>query len=326
MRSLTKKRLNMNQKDIKLLWGRSGNRCAICRCELSQDKKSATASFTLGEQAHITGEKEDAPRGKSLLTEEERNSYHNLILLCPNDHTLIDRNEVDWPVEKLHYMKSRHELWVRETLGDSADSKLIAKQIVVTSIIDAAVELCKLEEWKIWTSYALAPSPRWSLDLPGMIFEFWQRPAAAIWPEEYEELKRSTITLAELLYRAASKFIENAECLEGSYIPDKFYKPVGGCSPDYYRDISLYNEWLQECWNLVYQATSAVNWFADVVRRDINPMFFADRGKFSILEGPFSDGAYYSSIPEYSEDEKRKLPDCLFLKVEEDNQSDAEEK
>lgn len=47
--------------------------------ELSQDKKSVDASLTLGEQAHIVGDKEDAARGKSTLTDEERNTYHNII-------------------------------------------------------------------------------------------------------------------------------------------------------------------------------------------------------------------------------------------------------
>lgn len=30
--------MGITQKDIKLLWGRSGNRCSICRRELTQDK------------------------------------------------------------------------------------------------------------------------------------------------------------------------------------------------------------------------------------------------------------------------------------------------
>jgi hypothetical protein len=140
----------IKEKDIKLLWGRSGNRCTICRKELTQDKESITASFTLGEQAHIVGEKEDAARGKSLQTLNERNSYHNLILLCPTHHIEIDKNEDDWPIEKVHQVKSEHELWVFETLSVITDQFKLAKQIAVTSIIDAAVNLCNLENWKNW--------------------------------------------------------------------------------------------------------------------------------------------------------------------------------
>ena len=29
----------------------------------------------------------------------------------------------------------------------------------------------------------------------------------------------------------------------------------------------------------------AINWFADVVRRKINPFFFLEEGKFAIVEG-----------------------------------------
>ncbi len=90
--------------------------CSICRTHLARDKKSVNATFPLGEQAHIVAESESGPRGKSLLLADERNSYHNLILLCPTHHTEIDKNEADYPVEKLHILKSRHELWVRDSL------------------------------------------------------------------------------------------------------------------------------------------------------------------------------------------------------------------
>lgn len=301
----------MNQKDIKLLWGRAANRCTICRSELSQDKKSVTASFTLGEQAHIVGEKEDAARGKSLLTDGERYSYHNLILLCPNHHTEIDKNEADWPVEKLHYIKSTHELWVRETLGDSADIKLVAKQVAVTSIIDATVELCRLEDWKAWASHTLSAEPHWHGDLPDMLFEFRQKVAAAIWPDEYDELRRATTTLAILLHSAANTFLEHSRYENGTYWPHKFYK-AGGFNPNYNRDLQRYEEWINECWQLMKKATCAANWFADIVRRDINPMFFAERGKFIALEGPFTDLSYHATVPEYSQDEKDELPDSLL--------------
>lgn len=303
----------ISQKDTKLLWGRSGNRCAICRVELSQDTKSANASFTLGEQAHIVGEREGAARGKSPLTEAERNSYHNLILLCPMHHTEIDKNEFDWPVERLHHAKSSHELWVRETLGDSADVRLVAKQVAVTSIIDTAVDLCRLEDWKRWTHGALSPDPHWDGELPDAIFEFRQRVAAAIWPEDFDELKRATTTLAVTLHTASRTFMEHSRYENGTYWPHKFYK-AGGFNPNYDADLERYEEWLNSCWAAVVDATRAANWFADVVRRDINPMFFAERGKFVVLEGPFTDLSMRASIPEFSEEEKAVFPHSLLNK------------
>ena len=122
----------IGQKDIKLLWGRSGNRCAFCKRELTQDKKAVTASFTLGEQAHIIGDKDNAARGKSKLTSKERDTYHNLILLCPTHHTEIDSIEEDWSVEKIHHLKSEHELWVTETLSETINHTKLAKQIALS--------------------------------------------------------------------------------------------------------------------------------------------------------------------------------------------------
>lgn len=76
----------------------------------------------MGEQAHIVGEKDDAPRGKSILPIEERDSYHNLILLCAHCHTTIDKNEEDYPVERLHILKSKHELALQEKKAEVADA------------------------------------------------------------------------------------------------------------------------------------------------------------------------------------------------------------
>ncbi|MDC9501528.1 MULTISPECIES: HNH endonuclease [unclassified Pseudoalteromonas] len=299
----------INQKDIKLLWGRSGNRCSICRVELTQDKAAVTSAFTLGEQAHIVGEKTNAARGTSSLTLDQRNGYHNLILLCPNHHTEIDKNEDDWPVEKLHLIKSEHELWVNETLSQTVDQFQIAKQASVTSIIDAAVKYCRLGNWQAWTSFALSPDPRWPRELPGDIFEFRQKVIAAIWPEEFEELKRSITTFSILLNLASQKFMEHSELHGDTYYPHKFYK-AGGWNDNFNEDLEKYNQWIKSCRATIHQATKAANWVGDVVRRDINPMFFAETGKFLTMEGDIL--GFEARLLEFTNEERLALPDALF--------------
>ncbi len=103
----------MREKEIKILWGRSGNRCAICKLELTPDGDKET----LGEMAHIIARSTDGPRGDSSLTSHERDKYKNLILLCPTHHAEIDKNFEDWSVEKLIEIKSKHEGWVSEQLN-----------------------------------------------------------------------------------------------------------------------------------------------------------------------------------------------------------------
>ncbi|MEP9292922.1 HNH endonuclease [Enterobacter hormaechei] len=302
--------MNINQKDLKLLWGRSGNRCAICRTTLTQDKNAVTSAYTLGEQAHIVGEKEGAARGVSSLTLEERNSYHNLILLCPNDHTQIDNNPEDWSVEKLYTIKSAHELWVSETLSSVQDQHLLAKQITVTSVIDAAVNLCRLEKWQGWTSFALSPDPMWPKDLPDDIFEFRQKVIGAIWPNEYEELKRATQTFSITLNIAAQIFMKHSELQGDTYCPYKFYK-VGGWNENYDEEVEEYKKWILECHAWLIEATKAANWFADVIRRDINPSFFAEKGKFLTMEGDIM--GFQAKLHEYTDQEKNSRPDSLDI-------------
>lgn len=303
--------MSIKQKDIKLLWGRSGNRCAICKTELTQDASAVTASYTLGEQAHIVGDMPTAARATSPLTGEQRDSYHNLILLCPTHHTEIDSNESDWPIERLHQFKSEHELWVTETLSETIDHVRLAKQATVASIVDAAVELCGLENWQIWTSHALSPDPRWEESRPDKIFDFRQKIIAAIWHEEFNELKRAAITLSILLNRASQKFLEHSDLRGNTYFPFKFYKAIDP-NPNYAIDLKLYGQWLDECYSLIKSATKAANWFADVVRREINPMFFAEKGKFLIIEGPFMDLSFRTELLEFTEEEKDKLPDTIL--------------
>lgn len=299
------------QKDIKLLWGRSGNRCALCKHQLTQDKVAVTATYTLGEQAHIVGEKTDAARGKSPLTEAERNSYHNLILLCPNCHTQIDKDENDWPVERLYSAKSEHELWVTETLSETVDHVKLATDTAVAAIIDDAVEFCDLENWKTWTSWALSPTPSWPKARVDAAYAFRQRLLAAIWPPDMDEFHRSAVTLSILLHRASEKLMEHADLVGedlNTWCAVRFYKIITP-NPNYAEDVERYDDWVEECCQLIYETTKAANWFAEVVRREINPLFFLEKGKFIVEEGPMADLSTRTRLLEFTDEEKARFPD-----------------
>lgn len=202
-------------------------------------------------------------------------------------------------------------MWVRETLGDTSDPRLLAQQLAVTTIIDAAVDLCDMENWKNWASRALAAVPRLPENFPDRFFELRQRVAAAIWPLEYDELKRSTSTLAILLHHASAHFLEHAEENHGYYFPYRFYK-AGGHNSNYDKDLADFEAWLDEFYRLIKEATKAANWFAEVVRRDVNPLFLIEAGKFVVIEGPFSDLKTYARIPEFDSEEKDSLPSAIF--------------
>lgn len=103
----------ISPKSIKILWSASGGRCASSECweRLSYHETEEVAPYTLGEMAHICGDKPGSNRHDASQTDAERNDYQNLILLCPTHHTRIDRkeNEAIYTVDALHTMKAKHE-------------------------------------------------------------------------------------------------------------------------------------------------------------------------------------------------------------------------
>lgn len=106
----------ITQKSMKILWANAAGRCAFpdCREKLSFAEAGKSAPHTIGEMAHIRGEKPGANRHDPGQSPAERDAYENLILLCPNHHTLIDRpeNEEKFPVEMLLDLKREHEAYV----------------------------------------------------------------------------------------------------------------------------------------------------------------------------------------------------------------------
>ncbi len=186
--------------------------------------------------------------------------------------------------------------------------------MIVTHIIDATVEICKFSTWKDWTSWALSSVPQWDADFPLQLFEHLQKVRAAIWPDELEELKNASLTLAILLHLAAEEFLKHCKRDGDCLHVVQFYKEYG-FNENYDRDVKLYEAWLDQCYYWVTEATKAANWFADIVRRDVNPLFFVENGKFGLLQGPFEDFKYYFTVPEFSDDEKQKLPSSLHEKL-----------
>lgn len=97
--------MTISQSTIKKLWG-SSQKCTICQIGLITYSSDGTPSV-LGEMAHIHGENPQSMRYDATLPDDFVNSAANLILLCPNCHTQIDKkeNQIDYPPEKLYELK-----------------------------------------------------------------------------------------------------------------------------------------------------------------------------------------------------------------------------
>lgn len=105
-------------KDRKLLWGRSGNRCAMCRQSLVIEKIAEDPEAVVGDEAHIAAQSPGGPRWGEIEDAVGLHSYANLILLCRVHHKAVDDQPSHYTVHRLRQIKADHEAWVADRLDD----------------------------------------------------------------------------------------------------------------------------------------------------------------------------------------------------------------
>ncbi len=91
---------------IKRLFAMSGNLCSFPNCKIPIVEESGTVT---GEICHIKAQSPKGPRYDSRQTEEERQSYDNLVLLCARHHKIVDAEPEIYDVQALAEMKAIHE-------------------------------------------------------------------------------------------------------------------------------------------------------------------------------------------------------------------------
>jgi len=106
----------ISEKTRKLLWGRSGNRCAVCRQELVIDATSTSDDSVVGDECHIVSGASRGPRHDPAMNIAGSDSADNLILLCRVHHKIVDDQYETYTVKALRILKNNHESWVSSTL------------------------------------------------------------------------------------------------------------------------------------------------------------------------------------------------------------------
>jgi len=269
-------------KDIKILWAKAAGRCSMpeCRKVLVADASEAVPSKNtlIGENCHIVGEKETSPRGISILTEDERNRYPNLILLCRNHHKVIDDDEEGWPVERLHQIKGEHEIWVETALTEGED----VNEEWYSGLINEITEKFHLMNWEGLSDHALR----------GMLFDSFVDGVSdismylfkAVYPGTKPVLEEKIKNLIDRASQYTEHFMTNAVSKDGSlYRGRRFYKEIYP-NPNYHEDLKEYKRWEVKCTRLLFNLVCALNEFADQVRIDLNPDYFKIQGKFVVLD------------------------------------------
>jgi hypothetical protein len=114
-------RKKISEATIKILWAKSGNRCAFpgCKQALVEDLTTLDGSQVVGEMAHIVGHSsEEGPRSDASYPRDKIDLPENLLLLCPTHHTIIDKQPNTYTVANLLDWKRARESKAQEWMAD----------------------------------------------------------------------------------------------------------------------------------------------------------------------------------------------------------------
>lgn len=119
------------EKTLKALYGSSGNQCAHPDCTNPVIAPATPLSdpAVLAPICHIYAASDAGPRGKLGLTEKERNSPDNLILLCGHHHPLVDTQWKDYPADLLKSWKKAHEAKFQANTAEAAKLQASMQQL-----------------------------------------------------------------------------------------------------------------------------------------------------------------------------------------------------
>jgi hypothetical protein len=308
--------MSITIKTHKLIWGRSGNMCAFpdCKKQLVIDETSTDDPSVIGQEAHIVAKKLNGPRGKFPLEMDKRDKYDNLVLLCSVHHKIIDDQEKEYTVEKLHEFKKTHENWVKENL--SIDSQKIRDDELYVTYIEKFIELTNLNNWTNWTSFMLGSSetfPKKEFDLLRKVPDYV---VSRVWPKRYELLELALTNFKNILNDLVRVYQEYPGENPNGYSIEKFYK-------NYQREKFYYNEKDYSYENerkaldeynyhvgliidLVIELTRALNYICDYIRKYLFESFRIEEGVILISRWDIFSSQNYRL--EYRDSQRTEMP------------------
>lgn len=128
---------NISSSTIKILWGRSGGKCAECKRDIILEQDDSKP-YHIAKQAHIAGLNPGSARYDPSMRDDDRNSVENIILLCPTCHDIIDGDEKKYPAPTLKKIKTEHEQWVNQQLTKSLPQVTFSELEVITKYLVSA--------------------------------------------------------------------------------------------------------------------------------------------------------------------------------------------
>lgn len=113
------------------LFAASAGYCQNPACSNKLFVDVAGKSIHIAEMAHVFAANDNGPRAKPDLSKEERGAFDNLIMLCANCHTKVDKAPDAFPDEVMFSWKREHESKLQGLFGAVRfDDRSSARQVV----------------------------------------------------------------------------------------------------------------------------------------------------------------------------------------------------
>lgn len=155
------------------IWVAAGGRCTFCNRWLLGDEVTGQQVFT-GQLAHIVGWDiaEGSPRGDEPLPVDERNGAENLMLVCYDQHRVIDNKSLwdVYDVDRLRRFKRVHERKIRQLTDLAHENQTTVLRVIGTihgapvQVASSAIVDALLAEGR-FPSYALEGIDEYEIDL-----------------------------------------------------------------------------------------------------------------------------------------------------------------
>ncbi len=229
----------VTSKVVKRLYAESGNECSSPNCEQELFKDDPSHC---GQIAHIYAKNMGGARYDPSMSEEERNGYGNLILLCSNCHNFIDSNPEKYPPSLLIDWKNKHKDKVRMNdpskfckalkdiiirISNSDLSKIIkTSDIIYEYNIKDKIDYNKLIQFK-QTIKEYSP---YHVIINSIYREFQERNVLQIINHLYLEVRKSYIITHEDYENSASIISNNSDKIFGK-VRSKIFKELGEKEP-----------------------------------------------------------------------------------------------
>jgi hypothetical protein len=136
-------RKRIKDTNIRALFSRSGNQCAFPGCT---NRLITEDNIFVGQICHIEAYSSGGPRFNKSTTDEEKNKYDNLVLLCYEHHKIIDNGD-SYDKNTISKFKKNHEAKF-STANFYVDNDVLKKIIIEADLFEATLEYIQKIERK----------------------------------------------------------------------------------------------------------------------------------------------------------------------------------